>query len=200
MSLAPVHQPEYWEQRYQRGDTRWDKGAPAPGLLDFLQAHPALPRGTVLVPGCGTGHDVVAWARAGFDVVGLDFAPSAVARARQRLAEAGLSGAIWCGDFLRDPPVRTFDWVFEHTLYCAIAPADRALYLEAVLRWLAPAGQLLAIHYLIPDTGPEPPFGTTRQEILERFGPHFELVADWVPRSYPNRVGRERMFWWRRKA
>jgi len=26
------------------------------------------------------------------------------------------------------------------------------------------------------------------------------LVADWVPRSYPNRTGRERMFHWQRRA
>jgi len=36
-------------------------------------------------------------------------------------------------------------------------------------------------------------------EVVERFQPHFKLVADWVPRSYPNRVGLERMFWWRRR-
>jgi hypothetical protein len=41
-------------------------------------------------------------------------------------------------------------------------------------------------------------FGTTREEIIARFAPHFALVQDWVPRSYPNRTGRERMFWWRR--
>ena len=51
--------------------------------------------------------------------------------------------------------------------------------------------------YLIVDRD-GPPFGTTREEVLERFSPHFELVADWVPRSYPNRAGLERMFWWRR--
>jgi len=200
MKLQPVHRSDYWEQRYRCGDTRWDKGEPAPGLVDFLAAHPELPRGTVLVPGCGTGHDVVALARAGFEVVGLDFAPSAVARARQRLTEAGLRAEVYCADFLRDPPLRQVQWVFEHTLYCAIAPSDRPLYVEAVLRWLAPAGQFLAIHYLIPDAGPEPPFGTTREEVVERFQPHFELVADWVPRSYPNRVGLERMFWWRRRC
>jgi hypothetical protein len=44
-----------------------------------------------------------------------------------------------------------------------------------------------------------PPFGTTPVEVVERFQPHFEPVADWVPRSYPNRVGLERMFWWRRR-
>jgi hypothetical protein len=25
-------------------------------------------------------------------------------------------------------------------------------------------------------------------------------MKDWIPRSYPNRAGRERMFWWRRRT
>ena len=57
---------EYWEQRYQTRDMPWEKGAPSPGLVDFLAAHPDLPRGTVCVPGCGTGHDVREFAKAGF--------------------------------------------------------------------------------------------------------------------------------------
>ena len=48
---------DYWEARYQSQDMPWEKGAPSPGLVDFLAAHPELPRGTVCVPGCGTGHD-----------------------------------------------------------------------------------------------------------------------------------------------
>jgi hypothetical protein len=35
---------------------------------------------------------------------------------------------------------------------------------------------------------------------MERFSPHFDLMLDWVPRSYPNRTGLERMFWWRKKS
>ena len=68
----------YWETRYQAGDMHWDKGAPSPGLVDFLVAHPDLPRGTVCVPGCGTGHDVREFARSGFDAFGFDIAPSAI--------------------------------------------------------------------------------------------------------------------------
>ena len=30
--------------------------------------------------------------------------------------------------------------------------------------------------------------------------PKVTSLGDWVPRSYQNREGRERMFWWRRKA
>ena len=66
-----------WEIRYQTNDIPWQKGEPSPGLVDFLAQHPDLPRARVAVPGCGTGHDVRAWAAAGFNACGFDLAPSA---------------------------------------------------------------------------------------------------------------------------
>jgi len=188
-----------WEDRYQTGDMPWDKGAPSPGLVDFLAAHPALPRASVCVPGCGTGHDVRAWAKAGFSVTGGDLAATAIQLSRERTAAAGLSAQFIQTDFLHDPPPQRFDWLFEHTLFCAIDPADRDVYVQAVLRWLKPGGDYLAINYLIPDTE-GPPFGTTRDEVWRRFSPHFDLVQEWVPRSYPNRTGLELMLWWRSRA
>ena len=216
---------DYWESLYQSGDTHWDKGAPSPGLVDFLAAHPALPRATVCVPGCGTGHDVREFARAGFSAFGFDIAPSAIRLAvRKTRAGASLGAPASCrrvetdgkhggkmpappggaafqvADFLQDDPPQLFDWIFEHTLFCAIKPDERDDYVRAVLRWLRPEGQYLAVNYMIVENGEGPPFPATRDELWQRFSPHFELAAEWVPRSYPNRVGRERMFWWRRKA
>ena len=175
----------------------WEKGAPSPGLVDFLAAHPELERGTVGVPGSGTGHDVRAWARAGFAAFGYDIAPSAIRLASQRTRSARLSAQFQVADFLRDTPPRPFDWVFEHTLFCAIQPAERDDYVRALLRWLKPGGQYLAVNYLIPDQD-GPPFGTTRDELCRRFSLHFQLLEEWVPRSYPNRTGLELMLWWRR--
>jgi hypothetical protein len=102
-------------------------------------------------------------------------------------------------DFLRGRAPRRFDWLFEHTLFCAIDPEDRDLYVAAAARWVRPGGYYLAVNYLIPDKD-GPPFGTTREEIVERFSAHFKLRQDWVPRSYPNRKGLERMFWWTRRS
>ena len=76
---------------------------------------------------------------------------------------------------------------------------ERDLYVRAASRWVKPGGQYLAVNYFIPDKD-GPPFGTTREELIERFSPHFELKADWVPRSYPNRTGLERVMRWRRKG
>jgi cyclopropane fatty-acyl-phospholipid synthase-like methyltransferase len=187
-----------WEARYQSGDMPWEKGEPSPGLVDFLAAHPALPHGSVCVPGCGTGHDACAWAGAGFEVSGFDLAPSAIRHCCEKTRAAGLRADFQIADFLADAPPRPFDWLFEHTLYCAIDPAQREDYARALLRWLKPRGHFLAVHYLIPDVD-GPPFGTTREEVVQRFAPHFDLLEEWMPRSYPNRTGLERMFWWRRK-
>jgi methyl halide transferase len=187
-----------WETRYQTGDMPWEKGEPSPGLVDFLSEHRDLPRGRVLVPGCGTGHDVRAWAGAGFEVVGMDLAPSAIRLADERTRAAGLSAEFRLGNFLEEEPPAPFDWVFEHTLFCAIDPLRRDDYVRGVLRWLKPRGQFLAVHYMIRDAD-GPPFGTTQAELMERFSPHFDLKRGWVPRSYPNRTGLELMLWWERR-
>jgi methyl halide transferase len=187
-----------WEARYQSGETTWDKGEPSPGLVDFLAAHRDLPAGSVLVPGCGTGHDVRAWARAGYAVTGLDLAPSAIRSARQRTAAAGLKAEFQLANFLEMKPAEPFDWIFEHTLFCAIDPARRGEYVEAVLRWLKPGGQFLAVHYMLRGMD-GPPYGATQEELMERFLPHFELKQGFVPRSYPNRTGLELMLWWQRR-
>lgn len=190
---------DYWESRYQTRDMPWEKGAPSPGLVDFLTANPQLSRGTVAVPGCGTGHDALVWARAGFTVHGFDIAPSAIRLATERAHAAGLPVQFQVADFLRNDPPFQFDWLWEHTLFCAIQPEDRDRYVRAVLRWLKPDGQYLAVNYLIPDVD-GPPFGTTRAELWDRFSPHFDLVVEYVPRSYPNRTGLELLLWWRRKT
>jgi 2-polyprenyl-3-methyl-5-hydroxy-6-metoxy-1,4-benzoquinol methylase len=189
---------DYWESRYQTHDMPWEKGAPSPGLVDFLAAHPELPRGTVCAPGCGSGHDVCEFARTGFSAHGFDIAPSAISLARSNAQAAGVQAKFELADFLRDTPPEKFDWLFEHTLFCAIQPSERDDYVRAVLQWLKPGGHYLAVNYF--DCGPDgPPWPTTRVEQLQRFSPHFALVADWLPRSYPNREGKEWMFWWRRK-
>jgi SAM-dependent methyltransferase len=189
----------YWENRYQTADMPWEKGEPSPGLVDFLQAHPDLPRGRVCVPGCGTGHDVRAWAKAGFEAFGFDLAPSSIRLATEKTAAAGLTAQFQLANFLHDEPPFLFDWLFEHTLFCAIDPNERDNYVRAVARWLKPGGHYLAVNYLIPDED-GPPFRTTREEQWQRFSQGFDLLEEWVPRSYPNRTDLERMFWWRKKV
>jgi 2-polyprenyl-3-methyl-5-hydroxy-6-metoxy-1,4-benzoquinol methylase len=188
------HNP--WEQRYRSGDMHWDKGAPAPGLVEFLGHHRELPRGSVAVPGCGLGHDVRAWAAHGFTAHGFDIAPSAIRMAAGHPGNGGHADYS-LADFLTAAPPHSFDYVFEHTLFCAIQPGQRDAYVESLLRWIKPGGTYLAVHYILCEGAP--PFPVSRAELWQRIQPHFHLKDVWIPRSYPNRVGRELMSWWRRK-
>jgi SAM-dependent methyltransferase len=188
-----------WEERYRTGDTPWEKGVAAPPLLEWFGNGGAM-LGDVLVPGCGCGYDVRAIAAAFPDarIVGLDLAPTGLDQAR-KFALAGQETYQLANLFdLPDRLINRFDWVFEHTCFCAIDPRQRPDYVEGVCRALRPAGCLLAIFFLNPwDPGeaPEgggPPFGVTRDELDNLFGPNFELVEELKPRTaYPGREGRE---------
>ena len=185
--------PTDWEDRYRTGDMPWEKGAPHPALIDFLKRSQV--HGRVLVPGCGTGHDVRALAATADEVVGLDIAPSAIARAKAQPAVGG--ERYQSGDFFALPEKLrgVFDVVFEHTCFCAIDPSLRADYVAAVAGALKPDGHLLAVFYLDPGLDPGetgPPFGVTREELDTFFSPRFTLVREWKPAAtYPGREGRE---------
>ncbi|MEA3212494.1 MAG: hypothetical protein QOE70_5551 [Chthoniobacter sp.] len=187
--------PTDWEAQYQKGDTPWDKGAPSPALVDFLVQEPV--RGRVLVPGCGVGHDVRALAASGAEAVGLDIAPAAI-QAALGFAKAGRE-QYERGDLFALPAYfrGAFAWVWEHTCFCAIDPAMRPAYVEAVASALQPGGTLQAIFYLDPghdNPADGPPFGVSIAELDELFLPRFTLEREWLPpRTYPGREGREWM-------
>jgi len=204
--------PAFWAGRYKAGETGWDHGEASPGLVDFLNtqvgaqhAAPVRP-GTILVPGCGRGHDARTLAKAGFDVTAIDVVPQAIDDARRLTAsDAGARRAVFLryeqADFFNLPTALRgpYDWLFEHTFFCAIDPALRDRYMEIVKGLIKPGGRLLGIFYNIqPDTGP--PFGTTREELTERFAPQFSLEYNSVPRSYESRTGKELLMLWKRKA
>jgi methyl halide transferase len=195
-----------WNECYRAGDVPWEKGSAAPPLLSWLERYGPL-SGDILVPGCGFGHDVRAIARASTNarVIGLDIAPLAVEQAAQ-FPRTGNENYL-LGDLFRLPPefVSRFDWVFEHTCFCAISPDRRYDYVRAVTTALRPSAQILGIFYLNPwDPGeapPEggPPFEVSISELNDLFLPGFELMREERPEiSYPGREGRE-ILWWLRK-
>ena len=192
--------PTDWDAHYRAGDLPWDKGAAAPPLLEWL-ANPAHRlSGEVLVPGCGLGHDVRAIAAdKEARVCGLDYAPAAVARA-SALPRASGESYVEADLFDLPPGLRgRFDWVFEHTCFCAIDPARRPDYVRAVAGALRPGGELLAVFYLDPwgkgepaPPGGGPPFAVGRAELTALFEDRFECLEESVPnRAYPGREGRE---------
>lgn len=182
-----------WETRYQAGDTPWDKGSASPPLVDWLKKNSM--QGRVLVPGCGSGQDVRAIAATGTHVLGLDIAPSAIRAAR---GNHNITTATYEeGDLFELSPefAEAFDWVFEHTCFCAISPVMRRDYVNAVGSVLRSGGHLLAVFYLNPgldDPDDGPPFSVSREELYAYFDEDFVWINDYVPTvAFPGREGRE---------
>jgi SAM-dependent methyltransferase len=184
-----------WERRYREKDTPWDKGQPAPALVNFLREGRI--SGRVLVPGCGHGHDVQALgAHEDIAGVGLDLSETAIVRAKTRMLQDDRTANISfiAGDFFHLPAKlrRSFDWLVEHTCFCAIDPASRPDYVQAAATALRTGGRIFGIFFLTPDVESGPPFAVSREELSELFDPHFSLLEEWTPReSFPGREGRE---------
>ena len=110
-------------------------------------------------------------------MVGVDFAPSAIAAARGAAQALGLSVEFLQQDIFSLPETfaGSFDYVVEHTCLCALDPSQRPAYVDLVRSLLRPGGELLAIFFTHGRPG-GPPFDITRAEICDRFGPGFEIV------------------------
>jgi SAM-dependent methyltransferase len=185
--------PDFWEPRYLSGRTPWDLGFVPASLTRFLDARPGH-GARVLIPGCGSGYEVAAFAAAGYHVTAIDFSPAAITRARQRLGPA-LAERVVLGDFFSyDFPDAPFDLVYERTFLCALPPELWPKLVARTHSLLGAGGTLVGLYYFgEKDDGP--PYGLEETEAATLFAQHFALVANHaVPTgdSPPMFAGRER--------
>ena len=199
----PSH-PDFWNSRYQSGKTPWDFGGVPAALREYLrrkrQGSKPGTRGRVLIPGCGSGYEVKAFAEAGFDVTAIDVAPAAVARARE-LAGPELAGRIIMGDFFEyDFAAGSFDVIYERTFLCALLPDRRPSYRDRIATLLKDHGFLVGyFFYQDPVLEEGPPYGFAPGTADELFARHFLLGKDEpVTDSLPVFAGRERWQEWHR--
>ena len=172
-----------WNQRYEDQNTGWDLGEPSPVfkafLPQFLDKNGMTGRSLkAAVIGCGRGHDARFVASLGIETIGFDFAPLAIADARQLATQAGLTEAQLRFEemdiFAIAPQWQgQFDLVIEHTCFCAINPERRPDYVESVRSLLKPNGQLIGIFYTHNRPG-GPPFATTEAEVSGLFASQFQ--------------------------
>jgi len=184
---------DFWETRYQEGTTRWDIGKAAPAFVNLLQSDRAPSPGKTAVLGCGRGYDALLFAQAGHEVIGVDFAPSAIAAATDLAQQANLSVQFLQEDIFRFPQTYShyFDYVVEHTCFCALSPEKRTAYINLVHTLLKSTGELLAIFFTHRREG-GPPYGIQPSEIRELFTPQFDIIQlDPIKHSVPSRQGEE---------
>ena len=184
--------PEFWEKRFRENFTPWDAGGIPLALEGFLKTEPRRLR--VLIPGCGSGYEVRAFADAGHDVLAIDFAPAAVERAKRILGTT--AGLVQLADFFAFDPGGEFNLVYERAFLCSLPHPLRPRYVERARKLLTPRGRLAGF-FFFEEGERGPPFGLKPGELEALLGGHFERTSDAaVPDSIPVFAGKERWQIW----
>ncbi len=196
MPKEDAAQPEFWEKRFREKFTPWDAGGVPSALEQFLKTEPRGQR--VLVPGCGSGYEVRAFAEAGFDVLAVDFAPAAVEQTRRILGP--LARLVRLEDFFGFDPGGPFDLVYERAFLCALPRRLWPDYARRVSELLELEGRLAGFCFF-DDLERGPPFGLKTGELEALLGERFERsVNTAVSDSIPIFAGKERWQVWSLKG
>lgn len=170
-----------------------------------------IPTGRALVPGCGSGYDVLALAGAGRQALGLDLAPTAILRFRALRDAAGMdaeAAEAVAADYFEFQPEQPFDLIWDYTFLCAIPPALREAWARRAHALLRPGGELITLIFPVlapPGELPAgsiegPPFALDPYAVRSLLTPWFEQIAlGPAEHSHPARAGREWLGRWRRR-
>jgi hypothetical protein len=187
---------EFWQTRYLAGKTPWDFNGVPSALKRWLASWQS--PGCALVPGCGVGYEVKAFHDAGWDVIGIDYTPAAVARAQRNLGMLGKK-VVLGNFFTHDFAGKRFDVIYERTFLCSMPPVHWRAYVHRMRELLNEKGQLAGL-FLFGNEDDPPPYPLTKEAQDALFGEAFLLVADeLVSDSLPLFAGRERWQIWEKK-
>jgi len=197
MRIDGTDKADSWEAIYQAGDAGWDIGKPAPPFVDLLDKSPNwLKTGNLICFGAGGGHDSNLFAKKGFTVTAVDFAPTAVQKIEEYAQENSNLKALQ-SDILSLPSelANSFDYVLEHTCFCAIPVENRPKYVKAAKNILKSDGVLFGLFYRFdPPDEKGPPYATSEAEVKELFENDFEIIEWFTPEhSHGKRKNRERL-------
>ncbi len=170
-----VEHSDFWTQKYLESPSpSWNLDQPHPELKSFLQQL-KLNKCRILVPGCGFGHDAAFLAQQGHVVTAIDFSQEAIDEAQKRYGHLEHIHFIKADIFnLPEIYLKSFDLIFEHTLYCAIAPEQRNELVRSYSKYLEERGHLLGIFFVVPKrTGPY--FGGSEWELREKLQSRFQF-------------------------
>jgi len=122
----------------------WDTGITPPELLRLIEEE-RIPPGRALDLGCGTGTNAIYLAQHGFQVVGVDYVAKAIAQAREKAQQAGVSVTFHVGDvsdlsFLGD---QQFDLALDIGCFHGIPKESRPAYVSSLAAHTRPGARYL---------------------------------------------------------
>ncbi|HEU0191017.1 MAG TPA: class I SAM-dependent methyltransferase [Mycobacterium sp.] len=174
---------------YRTGLIPWDGHPQATPLRELVEGPGALPPGSALDVGCGTGDSSIYLARHGWRVTGVDFVPDALAKARSKAGAAGVTVDFIQADvtILRRPGISgPFELIVDNGCLHGMGGHDRGLYVREITAVAAPGARLSIVAF--HPGGPVGQLGVDHTEIERRFTPEWAVLSAageprWIPRN-----------------
>src|SRR5262249_41360166 len=139
---------------------------------------PALPPGTALDVGCGTGDSSIYLAQHGWKVTGVDFVPKALDKARAKAGAAGVAVDFVPAAVTHLGPAGIaggFQSIVDNGCLHGMSDGDRDLYVQEITGAAAPGARLLIVG--APPGGPVRFLGLDQAEVERRFTPAWTLLS-----------------------
>jgi SAM-dependent methyltransferase len=161
-------------ENFYAGPAPWDIGKPQECFVAIADQV----TGPVLDAGCGTGEHALFFAAQGHQVVGVDFVPEAIQRARRKAAEQGLPvkflvrDATALGDWAEH-----FATVIDCGLFHVFSDDDRRRYVQELSRVVKPGGRLFLMCFSDEEPGTEGPRRVSRQELYDAFARGWKIES-----------------------
>jgi methyl halide transferase len=160
-----------WDVRFRdRSASQWDIGKPALKLKSLVERGELKPCRVVDL-GCGSGNDAIYLASRGFDVTGIDIAPTALWFAEEKAKAAGVHVNWVLADVFALPELGTFDFIFDRGCYHNLRYIDAGGFLSSMRQLSHPGTQCLILS-LDKDTAP----GVREHHLREDFAASFDIV------------------------
>ena len=132
-----------WEAFYREGSS--SSAEPDPNLLAHIDFFRRSHVRRVLDLGCGDGRHLLFLGRLGYEMYGVDFAPTALNHSKERLDQEGLHAELKCGDMSQLPwPDQYFDAVVSIRVLHHHRIVSVRKTLDEICRVLRPGGYVLA--------------------------------------------------------
>jgi SAM-dependent methyltransferase len=157
-----------FEWAYRSGVPPWDIGRPQPALVQLAEKGEI--EGSVIDVGCGTGENALYLASRGLSVVGVDAAPTAISRAREKAVRGGLDVAFEVADALDLSTLgRTFDVAVDCGLFHVFSDPDRVRFVRSLGGILRPGSRYFMLCFSDEEVGTAGPRRVSQAEIRAVF-------------------------------
>jgi SAM-dependent methyltransferase len=163
-----------FELAYQNGEPPWDIGRPQPALVR-LEGQGEI-AGRVIDLGCGTGENALYLAARGLDVTGVDAAPTAIARARDKASRRRIRTTFIVADALAFLMIgRVFDVAIDSGFFHTLSDGDRGRYERGLRGAIRPGGRYFMLCFSDLQPGLEGPRRVSQDEIRQTFAAGWQV-------------------------